>query len=120
MREGLARLLAQEPDFEVVGEANDGGDAVNQAAILTPDVILMDISMPVVSGIDATRIIHEQQPDIRIIGLSLYTASERAKEILDAGATLYLSKSGPAADLTAAIRSCMLEKAAQGTITQPD
>ncbi len=117
MREGLARLLAQEPDFEVVGQSNDGQEAINQANALIPDVILMDISMPIMSGIDATRIIRQQHPGIRIIGLSLYTASERAKEMLDSGATFYLSKSDSAADLKAAIRSCMKEKAAEEMMT---
>jgi PAS domain S-box-containing protein len=113
MREGLARLLVQEPDFEVIGQANDGRQAVEQAASLMPDVVLMDISMPVMSGIEATRIIHRQHPEIRIVGLSLYTESERAKEMLEAGATFYLSKSGPPPDLKAAIRACMREGAGE-------
>jgi DNA-binding NarL/FixJ family response regulator len=119
MREGLARLISHEPDFEVVGQADDGKEAIDQATVLMPDVILMDISMPIMSGIEATSIIHQQHPGIRIIGLSLYTESERAKEMLDAGATFYLSKSGPAADLKAAIRSCMKEKAAEGLMPYP-
>jgi CheY-like chemotaxis protein len=110
MREGLARLLAQEPDFAVVGHANDGCTAVSMAATLLPDVILMDISMPGMNGIEATKIIHQQHPNIHIVGLSLYTASERANEILDAGATFFISKSGPSADLKAAIRSCMKQR----------
>ena len=110
MREGLARLLAQEPDFAVVGHANDGCTAVSMAAALLPDVILMDISMPGMNGIEATKIIHQQHPNIHIVGLSLYTASERANEMLDAGATFFISKSGPSADLKAAIRSCMKQR----------
>jgi PAS domain S-box-containing protein len=110
MREGLARLLAQEPDLAVVGHANDGCTAVSMAATLLPDVILMDISMPGMNGIEATKIIHQQHPNIHIVGLSLYTASERANEILDAGATFFISKSGPSADLKAAIRSCMKQR----------
>jgi CheY-like chemotaxis protein/two-component sensor histidine kinase len=110
MREGLARLLAQEPDFAVVGHANDGCTAVSMAAALLPDVILMDISMPGMNGIEATKIIHQQHPNIHIVGLSLYTASERANEMLDAGATFFISKSEPSADLKAAIRSCMKQR----------
>jgi CheY-like chemotaxis protein len=110
MREGLARLLGQEPDFEIVGQASDGQEAVEMAGKLLPDVILMDISMPRMNGMHATRAIHEQHPDIRIIGLSLYQEEERAKAMLDAGATLYLTKSGPPADLRAAIRRCMQQK----------
>jgi PAS domain S-box-containing protein len=120
MREGLARLLAQEPDFEVVGQASDGKEAIEQATSLIPDVLLMDISMPGMSGMEATKVIHQQHPGIRIIGLSLYTASERAKEMLDAGAVFYLTKSGPAADLKAAIRTCIKEKIADKTARQAD
>jgi len=114
MREGLARLLGQETDFEVVGQASDGQEAVELAGKLLPDVILMDISMPRMSGVDATRVIHQRHPDIRIIGLSLYEEEERAKEMLCAGAVFYLTKSGPPAELKAAIRSCMKEKSGAG------
>jgi DNA-binding NarL/FixJ family response regulator len=110
MREGLARLLDQEIDFDVVGQANDGQEAVEMAGPLHPDVILMDISMPRLNGIDATRIIHQQHPSICVIGLSLYADEERAREMLDAGATAYLTKSGPAAELKAAIRASLGEK----------
>ena len=109
MREGLARLLGQEPDFEVIGQANDGQEAVELAGKLHPDVILMDISMPRMNGIDATRVIHQQHPGIRIIGLSLYEEEERAKGMLDSGAVLYLTKSCAPADLKTAIRSSIRE-----------
>jgi PAS domain S-box-containing protein len=115
MREGLARLLDQETDFEVVGQASDGQEAVELAGKLLPDVILMDISMPRMSGLDATLAIHQRHSDIRIIGLSLYEEEERAKAMLDAGAVFYLTKSGPPAELKAAIRSCMKEKLQAGT-----
>ena len=114
MREGLARLLGQETDFEVVGQASDGQEAVELAGKLLPDVILMDISMPRMNGLDATRVIHQRHPDIRIIGLSLYEEEERAKAMLDAGAVFYLTKSDPPADLRAAIRNCMKEKSQAG------
>ena len=114
MREGLARLLGQETDFEVVGQASDGQEAVELAGKLLPDVILMDISMPRMSGVDATRVIHQRHTDIRIIGLSLYEEEERAKAMLDAGAVFYLTKSDPPADLRAAIRNCMKEKSQAG------
>ncbi len=114
MREGLARLLGQERDFDIVGQASDGQEAVELAGNLLPDVILMDIGMPRMNGLDATRVIHQQHPDIRIIGLSLYQGEERAKAMLDSGAVFYLTKSGPPADLRAAIRSCMKEKSQAG------
>ena len=109
MRDGLARLLDQEIDFEVVGQASDGQEAVELAGNLIPDVILMDISMPRMNGIDATRVIHARHPDIRIIGLSLYQEEERAKAMLDSGAVLYLTKTCPPADLKTAIRRRMKE-----------
>jgi DNA-binding NarL/FixJ family response regulator len=80
------------------------------AGKLLPDVILMDISMPRMNGMDATRAIHQRHPDIRIIGLSLYQEEERAKAMLDSGAALFLTKSGPPAELKAAIRSIMQER----------
>jgi PAS domain S-box-containing protein len=116
MREGLARLLGQEPDFEVVGQASDGLEAIEKAGELQPDVILMDISMPRMNGIDAARIIHERHPSIRIIGLSIYSEEERAREMLDAGASYYMTKSGPSADLKAAIRACRDEKFRAGNV----
>jgi CheY-like chemotaxis protein len=105
MREGLARLLGQEADMAIVGQAGDGQEAVELAAQLRPDVILMDISMPRLNGVEATRRIHREHPDIRIIGLSLYEEEERAREMRDAGAVAYLTKSGPAGDLKTAIRT---------------
>ena len=119
MREGLNRILAQESEFEVIDQASDGKQAVEKTASLLPDVVLMDISMPVMDGINATRIIHQQHPGIAIIGLSLYTAEERAKEMLDAGASFYLSKTGPGTDLKAAIRACMKEKATEKLVLYP-
>ncbi|MGE5255349.1 MAG: response regulator [Hyphomicrobiales bacterium] len=107
VREGLARLLAFEPDFEMVGQVNDGRAAVELARQLSPDVILMDISMPLMNGIVATRIIRQEHPAIRIIGLSLYHEDERSREMLDAGAVIYMTKSTPPSDLKEAIRASM-------------
>jgi PAS domain S-box-containing protein len=107
MREGLARLLATEPDFEIIGQAGDGLEAIEAAENLRPSIVLMDLSMPRMDGIEATRIIHAKHPNIFIIGLSLYTEDERARDMLGAGAAFYLSKSGPPTELKAAIRACM-------------
>jgi len=104
MREGLAGLLGEEPDIEVVGEAPDGKEAVRLATALLPDVVLMDVSMPGLDGVEATRAIRKDHPDIRVIGLSTYEEAERAQTMRDAGADCYLTKSGPAALLLAAIR----------------
>ena len=107
MRQGLARLLSAVPDIQVVGEAADGLEAVNMAQAIAPDVVLMDLSLPKVNGIDATRMIHSSRPDIRIIGLSMFEEPHQAQAMIDAGAVAYLTKSGPAESLIAAIRNCM-------------
>jgi PAS domain S-box-containing protein len=110
MREGLARLLGNEPGFEIVGQAEDGYAAIQAAERLRPDIVLMDISMPRLNGIDAARIIHRDHPDIRIIGLSLYQEDEQAEEMVAAGAARYISKSGPADELKSAIRTTVRER----------
>jgi PAS domain S-box-containing protein len=102
-RDGMARLLSKEPNIEVVGQAADGRAAVELARKLTPHVILMDVSMPEIDGVEATRIIHQQAPHIRIIGLSMYEDEERAQVMYDAGAVGYKSKTCPAAELIAAV-----------------
>ena len=104
VRQALAHLLGNSPDIEVVGEAADGRAASELVRKLRPDVVTMDISMPGMNGIEATRIIHAEFPTVRIIGLSLFTDAERAEEMRRAGAAEYLTKSGPAAALLAAIR----------------
>jgi CheY-like chemotaxis protein len=104
-RKGLARLIMEEPDMEVAGEASDGRAAVEMSRRLHPDVILMDVSMPAMTGVEATRVIHAESPDIRIIALSMYEEPERAAEMRKAGAVDYLAKSGPSEAVVAAIRA---------------
>jgi CheY-like chemotaxis protein len=105
MRQGLAGLLRAETDFEIVGEASDGVSALNLIREIKPDVVLMDISMPGMSGIEATRLIHKEMPDIHIIGLSMFEEGDQAAAMREAGAADYLTKSGPAEKLISSIRA---------------
>jgi CheY-like chemotaxis protein len=104
VRRGFATLLAGEPDLEVVGEADNGQRAIELTRQVTPDVILMDISMPVLNGIDATRAIHAESPGIRVIGLSMFDDPEQPEAMRQAGAVRYLSKNESVEALLAAIR----------------
>jgi two-component system CheB/CheR fusion protein len=105
VRQALARLLAEEPDIEVVGEADDGKAATELVRVIRPDVVVMDVSMPGMNGIDATAAITKEFPDIRVIGLSMHGEGDLPAKILDAGAVTCLGKGGPSDDLVAAIRA---------------
>lgn len=107
VRQGLAELLCIEPDFEIVGQTSDGESAIGLIRELEPNVVLMDINMPRMDGIEATRIIHREFPEVCIIGLSMFQESERAAVMREAGAMNYLSKSGPSEAVIAAIRTCI-------------
>jgi CheY-like chemotaxis protein/anti-sigma regulatory factor (Ser/Thr protein kinase) len=105
LRDGLVGLLAEEPDFELVGEACDGQQAVELALSARPDVVLMDITMPRLSGIEATRVIRASLPDVRIIGLSMHEDPALTAMMREAGADAYFPKSGPSTELIRAIRN---------------
>lgn len=105
VREGLRALLDEEGDIEVVGQAADGRDAVDQAQHLEPDVVVMDIGMPRLNGVEATRRILETNPDTRILILSQHQDDGHVLDALWAGATGYLLKRDAGADLTHGIRT---------------
>jgi CheY-like chemotaxis protein len=107
MRQGLASLLRNQPDIEVVAEAEDGEQAVAYALQYRPAVVLMDYSMPLLNGMDATRRIKNEAPDIAVIGLSMYAALDTKKRMLEAGAQAYLTKDVQAKELIAAIKQCV-------------
>lgn len=92
-RDGLASLLSYRGDFEIIGEAADGREAIRQAVLLHPDVVLMDIDMPDIDGIEAARQIKEALPAVRIVMLTVYDDQERLFEAVRAGAQGYLVKS---------------------------
>ncbi|RJQ51199.1 MAG: response regulator [Desulfobacteraceae bacterium] len=104
MRQGISTMLGLYSDIELVGEATDGEEAIGIARKLRPDVILMDIGMPKVNGIEATRVIHSELPQTRIIGLSMFDADEQAAAMIEAGATAYCLKSDDFNTIVAAIR----------------
>jgi CheY-like chemotaxis protein len=104
VRDGLVRLLEDYPDMEVVGQAADGQAAVDLARQLQPDVVIMDVSMPGMSGLEATRAIVVQSNHIRVIGLSMHAEADMADQMRRAGAVDYIAKSGPPEDLVSAIR----------------
>lgn len=106
MRQGLAQLLARDPELQVVGEASSGEMAVHLARKLQPNVILMDVNMPGMNGIEATRLIHAECPERVIIGLSMYEEGHRADEMRQAGASAYVRKDEAADALVATIHSC--------------
>jgi len=107
IRQGLSISLRQEPDMVVVGEAADGTSALEKSRTLHPDVILMDLDMPQISGTEATRIIHSEMPRIRIIGLSMYEEMEKANAMYEAGAAAYLNKCCSLKELKGTIRECV-------------
>lgn len=109
--ETLANLLQGEPDFEIAGRAHDGQEAILLAMAHQPEVILMDVSMPKVGGIEATAVIHSQAPDIRIIGLSMHQDASMREKMRDAGACAYLTKGGSSEELIETIRWVVSEPA---------
>jgi two-component system, NarL family, response regulator LiaR len=110
VREGLATLLEIFPDLMLIGEAANGEEAVRLAQDAKPDVILMDLSMPVMDGISAIKVIHESQPEVNILALTSYKERDLVQGALKAGAVGYLLKSIQGANLAEAIRAASLGK----------
>jgi NarL family two-component system response regulator LiaR len=103
LRKGIRALLGTEPDIEVVGETSDGLETVAQAEALHPDVILMDLVMPKMDGIEATRRIAAEQPDVRILVLTSFAADDKVFPAIKAGALGYILKDSGPAELVQAI-----------------
>ena len=105
VRQGLAALLASQRGIEVVGEAADGREAVAAAARLRPHVVVMDLGMPGLNGVDATRQIRRESPETAVLVLSMHASEEHVRPAIRAGATGYLLKGSGLSDLVAAIRA---------------
>ncbi|MER3421898.1 MAG: DNA-binding response regulator [Nitrospiraceae bacterium] len=105
VREGLSAILKTKENIEVVGEAQDGQEAVEKTRVLLPDVILMDVSMPRMGGVEATRQVKREFPHIGIIALTMYEEQQYIFDLVRAGATGYLLKDTDSAQIVQAIRS---------------
>lgn len=92
MRQGLCKIVNDQKDMVVIGEASDGKQAVELCRAISPDIIIMDVSMPVMNGIEATRLIKSQLPNARIIGLSFNGSTAIIHNMINAGATAFLKK----------------------------
>lgn len=105
VREGLQAILSVQPDIEVVAEATDGEEAVNKARELQPDIVLMDITMPGMNGLEATRRIKQQNPEMRILALTMHEEEDYFYRILEAGASGYFVNGGSFNELLSALRA---------------
>ena len=105
LRAGLQMLLDAEPDMTVIGEASTGAEAVERAKTLNPDVVLMDLKMPGLGGVDATRYLKREAPEIKVLILTMYDDAGYLRQVLRAGASGYVLKKATDTDLVAAIRA---------------
>jgi DNA-binding NarL/FixJ family response regulator len=105
LREGIRALLERQEDIQVVGEAGDGREAVRLTTQLCPDVVVMDVSMPMLNGIEATRQIRRDCPDVRVLILTVHESEEYVAQLLVAGASGYIIKRAAGEELVSAIRA---------------
>lgn len=104
LRQGTAEILSKQADIEVVGEADHGQQAIDLARRLRPDIVIMDVRMPVLSGIEATRQIRETLPEVQVLILTAHDDDQYIFSLLQAGASGYLLKTAPVTELVRAIR----------------
>ena len=105
LRNGICALLADEQDMVIVGEAEDGREAVRLASQFKPNVVLMDIAMPLLNGLEATRQIKREHPEINVLVLTMYDQEEYFRQMLEVGASGYIIKRAAATELVSAIRA---------------
>jgi DNA-binding NarL/FixJ family response regulator len=115
VRDGLSAVLGTQPDFEVVGEAGSGNDAVRKAADLRPDVVLLDLEMPEIDGVEALTLMREGQPEVKVIVFTAFDTDERILGAVKAGARGYLLKGTPREQVFEAVRVVH----AGGSLLQP-
>jgi two-component system, NarL family, invasion response regulator UvrY len=116
LRQAVGALFAQEPDIEIVGEAPDGEEAIALTKHLHPDIVIMDVNMPRVDGIQATRAIHVLFPDTCVIGHSACAQESMAEEMRDAGARDYVPKGAPE-QLLLVMRACYARRHAPAFVS---
>jgi two-component system response regulator NreC len=114
IREGLKSLIATEPGLRVVGEAASGEDALDAYLDICPDVVIMDVNLPGIDGVETTRRLMNKDPNARIVGLSMYADNQTARSLREAGCLGFITKSAPFKDLVLAIRT------ASAGLTFPD
>ena len=107
LRKGLRVLIDDEDGLSVVGEAGDGQEAIHRARELKPDIVVMDVNMPNLNGIDATRQILEESPETRVLALSSYSSKPFVEKMLEVGASGYLLKQSSPEELVRAIRALL-------------
>jgi DNA-binding NarL/FixJ family response regulator len=105
VRQGLKTLLEGHPGWEIVGEASDGAEAVEKAKDLKPDVMVLDITMPRMNGLEACRLLRTQTPQLEILFVTQHDSPQMMREALDAGARGYVVKSNAARDLLQAVEA---------------
>ena len=105
MRDGLQALLQTAPDIEVVGSVSNGREAIAKAIALKPDVVIMDVTMPEMNGIEAAGLMRDKHPEIRVIMLSMHSSSEHVYRALKAGAIGYLLKESAGEEIVSAVRA---------------
>src|SRR5438876_2881589 len=110
VRKGLVSLLQAQPEWQVCGEAGDGREAVEKAIQLKPDILILDIGMPSLNGLEATRQILKTTPNARVLILTLHDSDQVVREVLNAGARGFLLKSDAARDLVAAVDALRHDK----------